>query len=114
MSIQKSIEQKLSEAFSVDHLAVENESHKHSVPPNSETHFKVTLVSADFAGQGKVKRHQGIYRVLADEMAGGVHALALHVYTPEEWQASGGAAPASPDCMGGSKHDPAFGQGEVQ
>ncbi|MDX1457906.1 MAG: BolA/IbaG family iron-sulfur metabolism protein [Marinobacter sp.] len=108
MSVQQTIEQKLRNDFSVAHLQVENESHMHSVPANSETHFKVTLVSEAFEGLGKVKRHQAIYKVLASELAAGVHALALHLYTPAEWQATGEAAPASPNCMGGSKHDPAF------
>ncbi len=108
MKIQNAIETKLAEAFEAQILAVENESHKHSVPPNSETHFKVTLVSPDFQGQMKVKRHQAIYQILSDELAGEVHALALHLYTPEEWQATGQAAPDSPNCMGGSKKDPAM------
>lgn len=112
MKLQSSIEKKLLDAFKVDHLTVENESHKHSVPPNSETHFKVTLVSPEFQGQGKVKRHQAVYRALAEEMAGGVHALALHVYSPEEWSVGGQAAPESPNCMGGSKKDPAMAKGE--
>lgn len=108
MKIQNAIETKLNTAFDARILHVENESHKHSVPPNSETHFKVTLVSPDFEGQMKVRRHQAIYRVLADELAGEVHALALHLYSPEEWQASGQTAPESPNCMGGSKNDPAM------
>lgn len=114
MYTQKAIEQKLSSAFDSQHLMVENESHKHNVPPNSETHFKVTLVATEFEGQGKVKRHQSVYRVLAEEMAGGVHALALHVYSPQEWDASGQATPDSPNCMGGSKNDPAFAPGGSQ
>lgn len=105
MKVQKSIEEKLVNGFDANVLVVENESHMHSVPPNSETHFKVTLVSADFDGQVKVRRHQAIYKVLAEELAGPVHALALHLYTPEEWQASGEASPDSPNCMGGSKGD---------
>jgi BolA protein len=40
---------------------------------------------------------------LAEELAGGVHALALHTMTPEEWFAKGGQAPESPPCLGGSK-----------
>lgn len=116
MKIQNAIESKLSQAFDARLLTVENESHMHSVPPNSETHFKVTLVSTDFEGQMKVKRHQAIYKVLADELAGEVHALALHLYSPEEWEATGQTAPASPNCMGGSKKDPAMnapaGQGD--
>ena len=114
MSTQQAIEQKLTSAFDSQHLMVENESHKHNVPPNSETHFKVTLVSSEFEGQGKVKRHQAIYKILADEMAGDVHALALHVYSPQEWETSGQAAPDSPNCMGGSKNDPAFASGGGQ
>ncbi|WP_342630680.1 BolA/IbaG family iron-sulfur metabolism protein [Marinobacter alkaliphilus] len=108
MKVQNAIEAKLKDGFAAQLLAVENESHMHSVPPNSETHFKVTLVSPEFAGQMKVKRHQAIYKVLADELAGPVHALALHLYTPEEWAASGQAAPDSPGCMGGSKGDDAM------
>ncbi|WP_166269444.1 BolA family protein [Marinobacter caseinilyticus] len=107
MSIQQSIEQKLAAEFEAEHLAVENESHMHSVPPNSETHFKVTMVSGRFESLGKVKRHQTVYQVLAAELAGGVHALALHLYTPQEWSARQESAPASPQCVGGSKHDPA-------
>lgn len=105
--IQAAIEQKLADGFQAAHLAVENESHMHSVPPNSETHFKVTLVSDDFAGKNRVKRHQAIYGVLGAELQGGVHALALHLYTRDEWQAREGVAPASPQCLGGSKHDKA-------
>ena len=48
MKVQKSIEEKLANGFDASLISVENESHMHSVPPNSETHFKVTLVSADF------------------------------------------------------------------
>lgn len=108
MIIQQTIENKLGQCFSPLHLQVENESHKHSVPPDSETHFKVTLVSGDFSGQAKVRRHQAVYQALAGEMAGGVHALALHLFTPEEWQQAGGDVPDSPNCMGGSKKDPAM------
>jgi len=114
MTIQHSIEQKLGQAFNSDYLTVENESHKHNVPANSETHFKVTLVSAAFDGQGRVKRHQSIYGLLSEELSGGVHALALHLYTPDEWAESGQAAPESPNCLGGSKHDPAFAAGGSQ
>ena len=88
---------------------IENESHKHNVPPNSETHFKVTLVSPSFVGQSKVKRHQAIYQVLAAELAAGVHALAMHPSTPEEWAAQNQSMPDSPNCLGGSKNDPEAG-----
>lgn len=105
MLVQQSIEQKLSASLQPALLEVVNESHMHSVPPNSETHFKVTLVSDRFDGKRKVARHQAVYGVLAEEIAGPVHALALHTYTLEEWRERGGAAPASPDCLGGSKRE---------
>ncbi|MEJ2042539.1 MAG: BolA/IbaG family iron-sulfur metabolism protein [Reinekea sp.] len=98
MTIQNSIENKLS-ALNPIYLQVFNESHMHSVPENSETHFKVVMVSDQFIGTRLVKRHQQIYGALKDELAGPVHALALHLYTPEEWP---GEIPQSPDCMGGN------------
>lgn len=105
MSVQSDISAKLASQFAPEHLEVINESHQHSVPAGSESHFKVVIVSAQFAQQRLIARHQSIYRLLAEELAGPVHALALHTYTPEEWQARQGSAPASPTCMGGSKHD---------
>src|SRR5690606_14648555 len=98
-------ERKLQAAFAPARLEVVNESHMHSVPPGSESHFRVVLVSAGFDGKRAVARHQAVYRVLADELAGGVHALALHTYTEQEWAQRGAEAPASPECLGGSKHD---------
>ncbi|OZG72611.1 BolA family transcriptional regulator [Hahella sp. CCB-MM4] len=104
MTIQQSIENTLNDDFQPSHLEVVNESHMHSVPPNSETHFKVVLVSDQFEGLRSVQRHQKVYGALGEFMRNGVHALALHTYTPDEWVETGNA-PASPNCMGGSKHD---------
>ncbi|MFE8071979.1 BolA/IbaG family iron-sulfur metabolism protein [Marinobacteraceae bacterium S3BR75-40.1] len=112
MSIQTQLEQKLSSHFQPQHLEVENESHQHAVPPNSETHFKVTLVSDAFEGKRKVARHQAVYQIVNDELQQGLHALALHIYTPEEWQARQQQSPDSPECMGGSKRDSASGVGQ--
>lgn len=97
MSVASEIEQKLS-SLRPQHLVVENESHKHSVPANSETHFRIEIVSPEFETKRSVQRHQMIYGLLKEELAGPVHALAIHAYAPEEWQ---GEAPASPDCRGG-------------
>ncbi|SDH16299.1 BolA protein [Pseudomonas benzenivorans] len=83
------------------HLEVLDESHMHS--RGLETHYKAVIVSPQFVGLNAVKRHQKVYASLG-ELMGQVHALALHTYTPEEW-AELGAAPASPTCRGGSKHD---------
>ena len=103
MRIQQQIEDKLGAQFAPLHLEVENESHMHSVPPGSESHFRVVLVSEQFEDRPLVQRHRAVNAVLAEELAGGIHALALHTMTPEEWFAKGGQAPASPPCLGGSK-----------
>ncbi|MGH1373920.1 MAG: BolA family protein [Cellvibrionaceae bacterium] len=104
MKVQSSIEAKLQQEFCPSHLEVINESHMHNVPPGSESHFKVVVVSDQFEGKRKVPRHQRVYGVLAQELDGLVHALAIHTYTPEEWAAESGA-PSSPECLGGSKVD---------
>ncbi|WP_025733521.1 BolA family protein [Carnimonas nigrificans] len=102
MNVQQHIENKL-KVLAPRLIDVENESHRHHVPPNSETHFKVTVVSSAFEGLLPVKRHQRVYSVLDEELAGPVHALALHLYTPAEWERRGGDIPASPDCRGGTR-----------
>lgn len=101
MKTQNAIEAKLTEAFAPQELQVTNESHMHNVPPGSESHFKVVLVSEAFSGLRQVKRHQLIYAELNTELAGPIHALALHTYAPADWAKA--AVPESPDCLGGSK-----------
>lgn len=107
MLVQNSIEQKLQQAFTPSYLEVINESHLHSVPVNSETHFKVTLVADAFNDVRKVARHQQVYAVLQQELDAGVHALALHLYTQAQWQERQQASPDSPNCLGGSKKESA-------
>jgi len=102
MTLHTQIEHKLA-SLEPAIVQVENESHMHNVPANSETHFKVTLVSERFDGLMPVKRHQQIYALLADELSGPVHALALHLYTPDEWQAREEKRPESPNCRGGGQ-----------
>ncbi|MDP2228601.1 MAG: BolA/IbaG family iron-sulfur metabolism protein [Moraxellaceae bacterium] len=102
MSRQQLIEARLREAFAPLHLDVLNESHLHS--RGQETHYKVVLASDAFAGLRAVARHQKVYALLQDEMTLGLHALALHLFTPDEWAAAA-AVPESPTCRGGSKHD---------
>ena len=84
-------------------LQLENESHMHAGPA-TDSHYKVTLVSDTFEGKGLVARHQSVYGLLKEEMQGPVHALALHLFTPAEWENTQ-AVPESPQCMGGSKGD---------
>lgn len=107
MSVKDDIEIRLADALAPEYLDVSNESHMHSVPPNSETHFRVVAVSSAFEGRRSVARHQQVYAALRPQLDGPVHALALHTYTPAEWLARQGDAPRSPDCLGGSKADQA-------
>lgn len=103
MTVQQDIERILWDEFLPTHLDVANESHMHSVPAHSQTHFRVVLVSASFDGRSRVARHQQVYAALAAQLAGGVHALALHTYSPAEWERRAADAPNSPACRGGSK-----------
>ena len=105
MNTQDTIEQKIVEAIPILGLEVINESHMHNVPPGSESHFKVVVISDDFDGQRLVQRHQRINQILADELAGSVHALSIQAMTREEWDKKGGQIMPSPNCLGGSKHD---------
>jgi BolA protein len=103
MSMQSRIETKVNHGIEPQYFDLVNESHMHSGPA-TESHFKLTVVSDRFEGLSAVKRHQTIYGLLADELREGVHALALHLYSPAEWQVRENAAPASPNCRGGSKN----------
>ena len=98
MSVQSAISQKLSDALELLHLEVLNESGNHNVPANSETHFKVTVVSPNFEGDTLLARHRRINDILKDELAGSVHALAIHAYTESDWQKRHGEVPMSPPC----------------
>lgn len=101
MNIHNNIEKKLQAHFQPDHLQVINESFMHNVPEGSQTHFKVILVSPVFAGERLINRHRAVNKVLQDELANQIHALALHTYTDEEWHSLYGASPDSPKCLGG-------------
>ena len=51
--------------------------------------------------QTLLARHRAVNKVLADELAGSVHALTLNTLTPDEWASKGGLVEASPKCKGG-------------
>jgi BolA family transcriptional regulator, general stress-responsive regulator len=95
MDTYTTIAQKVQAALSPQIIQLDNESHLHA-GPRTDSHFKLVVVSEQFEGLSKVKRHQRLYQVLQAELQGAVHALALHLYTPIEWQNT--AVPASPLC----------------
>ena len=101
MTVEQRIVEKLADELQPEHLEVVNESGNHNVPAGSETHFKVVLVSPVFEGQRLLQRHRRVNEALAEELSGGVHALAMHTYTADEWRQRFGEAPMSPPCLGG-------------
>ena len=102
MTVQQVIETKLA-SLDPSHLEVVNESKNHNVPPGSESHFKVVLVSSRFEGLRAIQRHRVIHDLLSEELSGPIHALALHLYTDSDWTKRFVETPKSPPCLGGSK-----------
>ncbi len=90
--VEDAMRRKLSEALTPLVLEIENESHRHAghagSPGTGESHFRLRVVSTAFAGLNRVDRQRLVYSILADELKGPVHALAVRAATPEE---SGGS-----------------------
>lgn len=88
MRVAEAIRRKLTDALAPTALDVEDESHRHAghagARPEGESHFRVRIVSAAFAGKGRVERQRMVYGALAQELATDIHALALVTLTPEE------------------------------
>jgi BolA protein len=88
MTAKDNITKKLREAFSPESLDVTDESHLHEGHsghrPGGETHFKVYIVSPAFEGKSRIERHRMINTLLAPELAGSVHALAIKAHAPGE------------------------------
>ncbi len=82
------ITKKLTEAFEPESLRVEDESHRHEghagARPGGQTHFRVYIVSQAFKSKTRLERHRMINGILSDDLAGGVHALAIHAAAPGE------------------------------
>ena len=96
MSSYDNIISSLNNQLHVRHMFLENESSMHNVPANSETHFKLVVVSDDFLHMDKVKRHKLIYQILINIMKE-IHALSIQAFTIEEYN-SNPVILLSPDC----------------
>jgi len=88
MRIHDLITRKLTEAFRPESLQVVDESHRHEGHaghrPGGESHFRVYIVAQAFAGKSRLERHRLVNAALSAELAGGVHALAIHAAAPGE------------------------------
>lgn len=93
MTVAATIERKLRERFAPAALDIIDDSARHAghagAQPGGETHFTVAIVSAAFAGLGRIARQRLVYETLAEELAGGVHALSLTTLAPGERMAGG-------------------------
>ena len=90
--VKDRIRAKLDAALAPVALEVIDDSHRHAghlehpggAGQQGETHFTVKIVSAAFSGKSRVQRHRTVNELLAAELAGGVHALAIHAKAPGE------------------------------
>lgn len=104
MNRAQRIQEKIKLSFKPFYFELENESHQHSVPENSETHFRLVLVSDLFVGKTRVERQRMVMDHLKEEFASGLHALTQRTMTTEEWaQVKDHFTMQSPPCQGGSK-----------
>lgn len=89
MTVADQIREKLEAALQPQRLAIYNDSHLHAghhagAHSGEETHFRLEIVAAGFGGKNRVARQRWVYEILAEELAGPVHALQLLLRTPEE------------------------------
>jgi len=88
MLVRDIMTRKLNDAFTPDSIDVVDESHLHEGHAGhrqgGQSHFRIYIVSQSFAGKSRIDRHRMINAVLADDLAGGVHALAIHASAPGE------------------------------
>lgn len=88
MSIENQMREKLMIALEPTRLDIINESELHaghrSSPGTGHSHFRLLIVSPVFAGKSRVDRHRLVNTILADELAGRIHALAMKTFAPGE------------------------------
>ncbi len=99
--IEELVNQELSPVF----LNVEDESANHHVPEGAQTHFKLTIVSSRFTDLSRIARHRLLNQLLSEEFELGLHALSMHLFTPDEWEARNNTVLQSPACKGGFKKE---------
>ena len=88
MRVTEIITNKLQTAFEPVSFELTDESESHrghgGWREGGESHFRLRMTSASFAGQGRVQRQRAVNKVLAEELAGPVHALAMELRAPGE------------------------------
>lgn len=80
------LEEKIKASLDPTFLDIKDESSKHFKHSNTvDSHFDVTIVSTIFESMSRVQRHRYMYELFAHELKGPIHALSLHLFTPEEY-----------------------------
>jgi BolA protein len=84
--MEERIRSKLKAAFAPDAMTVVNDSARHHghAGAGAESHFNVAIVARAFEGKSRLERHRMVNEILADELAGPLHALAITARTPDE------------------------------
>ena len=86
-SIKSKIMDKLNAIFNPSFIDLINESHMHNVPENSETHFKLIIVSDLFKHLSLVQRHKKVFESLGVTMDK-IHALSMSTYDLNEYESN--------------------------
>ena len=88
--VAKSLSDKLTQAFQPIRLELVDDSERHrghaGHSEGGESHFNLTVVSGAFEGMSRVARQRAINGLLAEQLAGPVHALSIRALTPQEHQ----------------------------
>ena len=96
MFVQNKIEKLLKDNLNVSNLLIRNDSYKHNVPPNSESHFNVQIVSDDFEDLSQIQRHKIVYKAVGALLAE-IHAFSITAMTTSEFKENP-SLKVTPDC----------------
>ena len=96
MNVQNKIDKLLREKINISELIILNDSYKHNVPLNSESHFNVQIVSDDFKDLSQIQRHKKVYKAV-ECLLTEIHALSITAVTTSEFKESPSLRD-TPDC----------------
>ena len=96
MIVQNKIDKLLRDNLNVSNLIIRNDSYKHNVPLNSESHFNVQIVSDDFQNLSQIKRHKLVYKAVGALLAE-IHAFSITAITRSEFNENP-TFKETPDC----------------
>tara|TARA_B100001057_G_scaffold229747_1_gene230064 strand:- start:1811 stop:2107 length:297 start_codon:yes stop_codon:yes gene_type:complete len=96
MIVQNKINKLLRDNLNISELNIRNESYKHNVPSNSESHFNVQIVSDDFQNLSQIQRHKIVYKAI-ESLLTEIHAFSITAITTTEFKKNPSLRD-TPDC----------------